>query len=67
MIIIGSTDLKTRDRFLAEEMQLQYEVNSLNFNLLAPSSEPAYLVVTVSKRDPQRHEFSCRNPYRPPL
>src|SRR6266567_3497920 len=37
MIIIGSTDLKTRDRFLAEEMQLQYEVNSLNFNLLAPA------------------------------
>ena len=35
MIIIQSIDLKNRYRFLAEEMPPQFEVNSLNFNLVA--------------------------------
>ena len=35
MIVIQATDLKTRYRSLDEEMPLQIEVSSLNFNLVA--------------------------------
>jgi hypothetical protein len=35
MIVIQATDLKTRYRSLAEEMPPQFEVNSLNVNLVA--------------------------------
>src|SRR5260370_13353485 len=55
-------------------MPHQFEVNFLNFNLVARQSEPAYFVVTVSKSirnimsSPAAilHELSCCNPHRQP-